>query len=383
MNHEDLLALIARGEGPHLEFKSTMRYDIRLSKFNRDLTKVIAKTVAGFLNSQGGTLLIGVEDNGNIFGITKDLETLSTQTNDYYELTLRNALGLYLGVEISAAISVKFVNTEAGVVTAVTAMGHHEPVFFQDGESREFYVRDGNSTRPLNVMAAHRYIARRFTARTSSVDLPAIVRQVIDTLGIPVPPPSNVPSGANAISEKDKESSDSISSGADLRHPYWLKVSNSRVIDSFLKQLGRSVDWKCLHIISPWISEFNEEVTLRFSTFLDRIVRDRTTVYIVTRPPEEDWHQHAVQEIAKTGRANIAFVKNLHAKLYTASTSAGDFALLGSANFTQNSLTAPEIGVLVNGVQSGKPVVRRLFDEARRLYRHPDRNLVAKASFSI
>jgi hypothetical protein len=384
MNNDELLALISLGESPHLEFKSTLRYDVRFAKVNKDLTKVIAKTVAGFLNSEGGTLLIGVEDNGSIFSIRKDLETLSKQTNDYFELTLRNALGLYLGVEMSAAIGIAFVSTDVGCVAVVTAVRHHEPVFFQDGDTREFYIRDGNSTRPLNVMSAHKYIANRFKSQTTDIDLSAFVRQVIDSLGIPVPSIPDHKSSAQSTPENiGVEKSEVILRNVDPRHPRWLKVSNARVIDSFLKQLGKSVDWKRIHIVSPWISEFNEEVTLRFSTFLDRIVRDRATVYIVTRPPEEDWHEHAVQEIAKTGRANIVFVKNLHAKLYTASTSAGDFALLGSANFTQNSLNASEIGVLVNGVQNGKAVVRRLLDEARRLYRHPERNLVVKASFSI
>jgi predicted HTH transcriptional regulator len=41
---------------------------------------VIAKTVCGFLNGRGGTLLIGVDDEGEALGLAADLELL-----DYHQ----------------------------------------------------------------------------------------------------------------------------------------------------------------------------------------------------------------------------------------------------------------------------------------------------------
>jgi hypothetical protein len=52
--------LIQSGEGQNLEFKSSLRWDLNLSQVNKELTKTVAKTVAGFMNGDGGTLLIGV-----------------------------------------------------------------------------------------------------------------------------------------------------------------------------------------------------------------------------------------------------------------------------------------------------------------------------------
>src|SRR6185369_13409521 len=54
--------LIAKGESAELEFKSSARWDVRASRINKELERVIVKTVAAFMNSKtGGTLLIGVD----------------------------------------------------------------------------------------------------------------------------------------------------------------------------------------------------------------------------------------------------------------------------------------------------------------------------------
>ncbi len=63
---DDLRALIARGESANLEFKSSFRWDLRENKLNRALEAVVLKTLAGYMNGNGGTLLIGVADDGSV-----------------------------------------------------------------------------------------------------------------------------------------------------------------------------------------------------------------------------------------------------------------------------------------------------------------------------
>ena len=71
--NKDIPSIIQQGEGPLLEFKSTFRWDMEQSRTNRLLEGVILKSLAGFLNSNpGGTLLIGVADNGEIIGLEND-----------------------------------------------------------------------------------------------------------------------------------------------------------------------------------------------------------------------------------------------------------------------------------------------------------------------
>ena len=151
--------------------------------------------------------------------------------------------------------------------------------------------------------------------------------------------------------------------------PPWLQLSYRKVISSFLAPLSRSHGWKCLHIVSPWISDFDEAAGMSFNQVLNRIVHDDTTVYLVTRPPTQEWHEEAVEKMARTGKANIVLVEDLHTKLYCARTDQGEFALIGSANMTAKALDNREIGVLIRATGPGKVVVQDLLQEAAQIYR--------------
>src|SRR5262249_42342741 len=89
--------LIRRGETSRVEFKASLRFDFKEQKVNKELTKVVVKTIAGFMNSEGGTLLIGVADNGDVVGLERDIETLSKKLTDGFELALRTAIANLLG----------------------------------------------------------------------------------------------------------------------------------------------------------------------------------------------------------------------------------------------------------------------------------------------
>jgi hypothetical protein len=87
----DAVAIIEKGEGETIEFKSSLRWDYRAGALNKALESVIVKSVGGLLNAKGGTLLIGVDDKGVAIGLKKDYGTLSSRPNrDGYEQTLVN-----------------------------------------------------------------------------------------------------------------------------------------------------------------------------------------------------------------------------------------------------------------------------------------------------
>ncbi len=89
--------LIAEGESDELEFKSTLRWDVKEGTINKKLEDVIMKTVAAFANAQGGTLLIGVTDDGEVLGLDLDYHSLGTADRDKFELHFRNLLNQSLG----------------------------------------------------------------------------------------------------------------------------------------------------------------------------------------------------------------------------------------------------------------------------------------------
>jgi len=152
------LADMLTGETSTLEYKASMRWDLRRQQVNKDLEKIIAKTIAGFLNSEGGILLIGVADDCTVLGIKHDLKTIGRQDRDGYEQKLHQVLDA-LGAEFSQYQHVSFEEYEGKTVCIVRVEPSPKPVYLTDKGVKEFYVRVGNTTRPLDMQAAHNYIS--------------------------------------------------------------------------------------------------------------------------------------------------------------------------------------------------------------------------------
>lgn len=99
---EPIAEVAKRGESDSLEFKSSARWNMRAGKRDDAMETVIAKTVAAFMNSGGGTLLIGVDDDGRLIGLGPDYATLKTPDADRFELWIRDLWGQRLGTNAAA-----------------------------------------------------------------------------------------------------------------------------------------------------------------------------------------------------------------------------------------------------------------------------------------
>jgi hypothetical protein len=152
-----LQELIAQGEGSKLEFKSGLRWDYNTNSINQSLSIVIAKAIVGLMNAEGGILLIGIKDDGTIIGIEKDFTGLKSNNVDGFYLALINTIKVNVGVENTPNIKVSFIEVEKKIVCIVRVTKAPEPVFIKNGETHEFWVRTGNSTRLLDVKAAIKY----------------------------------------------------------------------------------------------------------------------------------------------------------------------------------------------------------------------------------
>ncbi|MEJ1159537.1 hypothetical protein [Prosthecomicrobium sp. N25] len=158
----------------------------------------------------------------------------------------------------------------------------------------------------------------------------------------------------------------------------WLTIHTRRVLGAFIETLGPLQGWERLFLISPWLSSFGKECGMSFEQFTKRVRDDRPKVYVVTRPPEFDWHRQAVDALAATKSANIALLPGLHAKLFVAETKSMSISMITSANFTAQSLNNQEIGLLIRGKGDGQALVHRLQREATEIYRTEGRKLVAQ-----
>lgn len=159
---EDLRALIARGESVNLEFKSSFRWDMKEHKLNRALEAVVLKTLAGYMNGNGGTLLIGVADDGSVTGLEQDYKTLKKPDRDGFEQVLMTAIATKLGGDACREVQMVFHSLESRDVCRVMVAPAHRPVYVKDGDSPRLYVRTGVSTRELNVQEAINYTSARW-----------------------------------------------------------------------------------------------------------------------------------------------------------------------------------------------------------------------------
>lgn len=125
-------------EDPTLEFKSSFRYDIKLKQPNpKVLEKTIAKTISAFANAQGGTLFIGIDDEGNIMGLEDDYDTLK-KNSDGFELELRNSLEKYTKSKVAnECIILKFHEMEKRRFVKLKYFLHHVQFLYMMKEAKK------------------------------------------------------------------------------------------------------------------------------------------------------------------------------------------------------------------------------------------------------
>ena len=159
----DVADLIERGEGPLLEFKATARFNVHTGGVDKAIESVVVKTVAGFFNADGGTLVIGVGDDGQVTGIERDIATLGSKPSiDGFELFLRNLFNGNIESDLCSRIRINFERVEEQEVCMVRVPASPRPVWISNGSQKDFYVRSGNLTQPLDGQAAHNYVTGHF-----------------------------------------------------------------------------------------------------------------------------------------------------------------------------------------------------------------------------
>lgn len=150
--------LIKNGETSKVEFKASLIWDYKLKRKNKLMGEAVAKAISCFMNSKGGILLIGVDNDGNILGLGNDLAQLRSANLDEFELHLTNIINAYLGKANRAFVNVKFEKANDKDVATVLVRESPRPVFVKYKEKKEFYIRAGNSCQPLDIQDANLYI---------------------------------------------------------------------------------------------------------------------------------------------------------------------------------------------------------------------------------
>ena len=156
---DEILELIKNKESEEIEFKSTLRTNLHTNEFDKKIEFSALKTISAFLNSNGGTLLIGITNEGKILGIEPD----KFPDTDKFNLYLISLIKERIGKKHFHLIEIKNSLIEHRTIVKLNCKKSKNPVFLKsDSNEEEFYVRMGPSSAQLKGSELVDYINRRF-----------------------------------------------------------------------------------------------------------------------------------------------------------------------------------------------------------------------------
>ena len=162
--HRSAGELIGQGESMTLEFKSTLRWNLKEGRKDRKgVTHAALKSIAAFLNTEGGDLLLGVADDGGVVGIERD----QFEGDDKFMLHLTQAVRNGLGDRAGTCIDPNVQAVDGRSVCVVSCRRSPEPVFLtwkgvKAEPGGDFFVRSGPGTVKLSPDDAREFIRTRF-----------------------------------------------------------------------------------------------------------------------------------------------------------------------------------------------------------------------------
>lgn len=149
--------LIVGGENQNVELKSSLRWNLHSGKIGKEIEIAWLKTLVAFMNSDGGTLLIGVSDSGDILGTEID----KFRNDDRYLLHVNNAIKAHIGLEHITYLSYGLVPIQGKKILKIECQPSKEPIFLKYNNNEEFYARFGPSSRQLSTKEVLKYLKNR------------------------------------------------------------------------------------------------------------------------------------------------------------------------------------------------------------------------------
>jgi len=155
---DQIKQIIKQGENEQIEFKSSLRTNIHTKKPDKKMEHSVLKTITAFLNTDGGTLLIGVADNGEIIGIEHDGFTKNDKFYQHYTNLIQN----HIGNEYLPLIKSRLVQIENKTILKIDCRQSDKEVFFSKDNDQYFYVRIGPASVKLTGKKLIDYVHKKF-----------------------------------------------------------------------------------------------------------------------------------------------------------------------------------------------------------------------------
>ena len=110
---------LEKGESQSVEFKETLEADSSTGERNPIVLKSALRTIAGFLNTNGGTLFIGISDSKGLVGLEKDLRMCNRHNNDGLEQKLRSLLATRFHSAPLGRVNIRFEQYQVKMICAI------------------------------------------------------------------------------------------------------------------------------------------------------------------------------------------------------------------------------------------------------------------------
>lgn len=148
---------IVSGETKTVEFKQTFSWDIKKQVKAKYIIESSLKTIAAFLNTSGGTLIVGVDDERHVTGLEEEIDKLHKGSKDKFNNNFKDNLKV-IGPGNLGFVDQQLVNFNGKVVLLVDCQPAMQPVFIDN----VFYVRSNPATDKLEGSELLRYTQSRF-----------------------------------------------------------------------------------------------------------------------------------------------------------------------------------------------------------------------------
>ncbi len=159
---DQLLAMIRAGESDRFELKSTLRWNLKADRAGKEIENAWLKTIVAFLNTDGGVLVVGVDDEGLVLGIEPD----RFPNGDRYLLHANNLIRNTIGPDLTPFIRFAIKPLDGKEVFVVECRQSPSPVFLKRDGDEAFYIRLGPGSRKLLASEILAYVQSREAAAT-------------------------------------------------------------------------------------------------------------------------------------------------------------------------------------------------------------------------
>lgn len=154
----DLEEIINSGESSTVEFKSTLRTNLSTGRSEKGVHMNVLKSIASFLNTEGGMLLIGVNDEGQVLGIEKDGFSSHDEMVTHLGNTIQDCIGGYFRTYVRS----EFVEVQNRIVMVTRCKFCNRAAYVSERGRKKFYVRGDGGDSELQGDELQSYLNFKF-----------------------------------------------------------------------------------------------------------------------------------------------------------------------------------------------------------------------------